>query len=83
MPRYRTARDGDDDAVDAEEEEVGVLHHVAQLGVDQEHVTARGEEEHGAGGGQPVNPVPTAYRPQPRAAKRATVAEPIMPCAWR
>ena len=43
---------GGDDAVDAEEEEVGVLHHDARPGVDQEHEAAQGEVEHAAGGGQ-------------------------------
>ena len=32
---------GGDDAVDAEEEEVGVLHHDARPGVDQEHEARR------------------------------------------
>ena len=32
--------------------EVGVLHHDARPGVDQEHEAAQGEVEHAAGGGQ-------------------------------
>ena len=51
MARQHASRGGDD-AVDAEEEEVGVLHHVARPGVDQEHEAAQDEVERGTGGGQ-------------------------------
>ena len=56
-----------------------LLHHVARPGAGQEQETVQGEVDPTPQAG--VSPMPTAYRPPPRAAKRAAVAQPIMPWA--